>query len=78
MTQDEYGLSIGRGSALQKTCARGISAFAHRNIARLLPYTPQCVQELGGSMKNGHLQSPDLGLGVGFEEGELCCACLWG
>lgn len=58
--------------AVQKTCARGISS--HRNIAHLLPYTLQCVQELRDSMKNGHLQSPGLGLGAGFDEGECC----WG
>lgn len=66
---DADAVSI-RKSGCRKQCARGISS--HRNIAHPLAYTPRCVQELDGSMKNGPLQSPGLGLGAGFEEGEVC------
>ena len=50
-----------------------LAAFlSHVNIAQLTAYTARCVQKLDGSMKNGSLQSPGLGLGAGFEEGTHC------
>lgn len=52
-----------------------LAAFlSHLNIAQLTAYTARCVQKLNGSMKNGPLQSPGMGLGAGFEEGAYC----WG